>query len=266
MEPQVLRSEQAFRAHMVRAASRQLRSKVWGLFCFVSEAWTRLLTYFAWLWACLLLPTPSAWGWVGGARLGAEGSCGRRRLSPTGLPGLEWGGYTDTLRLREGAPQALRGCDGVRSVWGTGHAQACTTINRASLKNKDDFLITRRWRAGSSKRTPWKDIWKTRCWRTDVTDGTPLMTVPLTRALRELLFFFLILLWHCSLRSVRGWAGPDIWCTNSVLREQVAFEAFFWQCQKMRGIPAERSEDSGSTWWIHAHGFVSQGHNGAITF
>ena len=60
-----------------------------------------------------------------------------------------------------------------------------------------------------------------------MTDGTPLMTVPLTRALRELLFFFLILLWHCSLRSVRGWAGPDIWRPNSILREQVAFEAFF---------------------------------------
>ena len=127
-------------------------------------------------------PSPSVWGWVWGTRLGAKCSCERRRLSSTDFPGLEWGSYTDILRLREGAPQGLRGCDRVSLVWGIGYAQACTIINRASLKNKNDFLITHRWRAGSSKSTPWKDIWKTRCWRTDVTDGTPFMTVPLTRA------------------------------------------------------------------------------------
>ena len=32
------------------------------------------------------------------------------------------------------------------------YAQACTIINRASLKNKNDFLITPRQRAGSSKK------------------------------------------------------------------------------------------------------------------
>ena len=40
---------------------------------------------------------------------------------------------------------------------------------------------------GAVKSTAWKDILKTRCWSTNVTDGKPLVTVPLTRALRELL-------------------------------------------------------------------------------
>ena len=40
---------------------------------------------------------------------------------------------------------------------------------------------------GAVKSTSWKDILKTRCWSTDVTDGKPLLTVPVTRALRELL-------------------------------------------------------------------------------
>ena len=38
MVPQVLYSEQTVRALTVRAVSRQLRSKVRGLFCFVFEA------------------------------------------------------------------------------------------------------------------------------------------------------------------------------------------------------------------------------------
>ena len=38
MAPQVLYSEQTVRALTVRAVSRQLRSKVRGLFCFVFEA------------------------------------------------------------------------------------------------------------------------------------------------------------------------------------------------------------------------------------
>ena len=40
---------------------------------------------------------------------------------------------------------------------------------------------------GAVKSTLWKDILKTRCLSTDVTDGKPLVTVPVTRALRELL-------------------------------------------------------------------------------
>ena len=40
---------------------------------------------------------------------------------------------------------------------------------------------------GAVKSTSWKNILKTRCWSTDVTDGKPLVTVPVTRALRELL-------------------------------------------------------------------------------
>ena len=40
---------------------------------------------------------------------------------------------------------------------------------------------------GAVKSTSWKDILKTRCLSTDVTDGKPLVTVPITRALRELL-------------------------------------------------------------------------------
>ena len=40
---------------------------------------------------------------------------------------------------------------------------------------------------GAVKSTLWKDILKTRCLSTDVTDGEPLVTVPVTRALRELL-------------------------------------------------------------------------------
>ena len=40
---------------------------------------------------------------------------------------------------------------------------------------------------GAVKSIAWKDILKTRCWSTDGTDGKPLVTVPLTRALRELL-------------------------------------------------------------------------------
>ena len=128
---------------------------------------------------------------------------------------------------------------------------------------------------GALKSTSWKNILKTRCWSTDVTDGKPLVTVLRTIALRELLrkvvtswrakhnhewpeglplrtvhcislsliwdckkqvsleckevdvnnkwhaririwafackwvLFFLILLWHLSLRLVLCWAGPD---------------------------------------------------------
>ena len=40
---------------------------------------------------------------------------------------------------------------------------------------------------GAVKSTSWKDTLKTRSWSTDVTDRKPLVTVPLTRALRELL-------------------------------------------------------------------------------
>ena len=40
---------------------------------------------------------------------------------------------------------------------------------------------------GAVKSISWKDILKTRCWSTDVTDGKPLVTVPVTRALQELL-------------------------------------------------------------------------------
>ena len=40
---------------------------------------------------------------------------------------------------------------------------------------------------GAVKCTSWKDILKTRCWSTDVTHGKPLVTVLVTRALRELL-------------------------------------------------------------------------------
>ena len=40
---------------------------------------------------------------------------------------------------------------------------------------------------GAVKSTLWKDILKIRCWSTDVSDGKPLVTVPVTRALRELL-------------------------------------------------------------------------------
>ena len=40
---------------------------------------------------------------------------------------------------------------------------------------------------GAVKSTSWKDILKTRCWSTDVTDGKPLATVNITRALKELL-------------------------------------------------------------------------------
>ena len=40
---------------------------------------------------------------------------------------------------------------------------------------------------GAVKSTSWKDILKTRCWSTDVTDGKPLGTVNITRALKELL-------------------------------------------------------------------------------
>ena len=62
-------------------------------------------------------PSPSALAWEWGTRLGAKCSCEQnRRLSSTDLPGLEWGSYADILRLREGAPQALRGCDRVRFV------------------------------------------------------------------------------------------------------------------------------------------------------
>ena len=38
----------------------------------------------------------------------------RRSLSSTDLPALERGSDTDILRLGEGAPQVLRGCDKVR--------------------------------------------------------------------------------------------------------------------------------------------------------
>ena len=40
---------------------------------------------------------------------------------------------------------------------------------------------------GAVKSTTWKNILKTRCWSTDVTDEKPLVTVPVTRALRGLL-------------------------------------------------------------------------------
>ena len=46
---------------------------------------------------------------------------------------------------------------------GNCYAQACTVINRASLINKNDFLITPRWRAGSSKSNRGKNILKTKC-------------------------------------------------------------------------------------------------------
>ena len=40
---------------------------------------------------------------------------------------------------------------------------------------------------GAIKSTSWKNILKTRCPSTDVTNGKPLVTGPLTRALRGLL-------------------------------------------------------------------------------
>ena len=40
---------------------------------------------------------------------------------------------------------------------------------------------------GAVKGTAWKDTLKTRSQSADVTDGKPLVTVPLSRALRELL-------------------------------------------------------------------------------
>ena len=70
-----------------------------------------------WSLVCLLLSILFSTGqglpWVWGSRLGAKRSReqDRRRLSSTDLPGLERGSYTDNLRLREGAPTALRGCD-----------------------------------------------------------------------------------------------------------------------------------------------------------
>ena len=45
---------------------------------------------------------------------------------------------------------------------------------------------------------------------------------------------------------------PTFGAWTGTWRVQVAFEALFWQCQKMQGIPAERSEDSESTWWVHS--------------
>ena len=60
-------------------------------------------------------------------------------------------------------------------------------INRASLKNENDFLITPGEGLGVVKSISWKDILKTRYWSTDVTDAKPLVTVPITRPLNELL-------------------------------------------------------------------------------
>ena len=54
--------------------------------------------------------------WESGSSLGTQCSHeqDRRSLSSTDLPALERGSDTDILRLGEGAPQALRGCDKVR--------------------------------------------------------------------------------------------------------------------------------------------------------
>jgi hypothetical protein len=58
-------------------------------------------------------------------------------------------------------------------------------INRASLNYKSNFLITPRQRAGSSKKYILERHLENKILSTDVTDGKPLVTVPLTRALRE---------------------------------------------------------------------------------
>ena len=67
------------------------------------------------------------------------------------------------------------------------YAQACTIITGASLKNKNDFLITPRQRAGSSKKYIIERHLENKMPNTDLTDGKPLVPIPMTRALRELL-------------------------------------------------------------------------------
>ena len=73
-----------------------------------------------------------------------------------------------------------------RRMQGLCYAQACT-ITGSLWKIKMTFSSPPGEGLGAVKSTSWKDILKTRCWRTDVTDGKPLVAVPVTRALRELL-------------------------------------------------------------------------------
>lgn len=68
--------------------------------------------------------------WVWGSSLGTQCSHeqDRRSLSSTDLPVLERGSDTDILRLGEGAPQALRGCDKLRLAAGKGRSGKYTAL------------------------------------------------------------------------------------------------------------------------------------------
>ena len=69
-------------------------------------------------------------------------------------------------------------------VKGICYAQACTIMG---LLWKIRMTFSLLPRLGAVKSTLWKDILKVRCWSTDVTDETSLVTIQVTRALRELL-------------------------------------------------------------------------------
>ena len=60
-------------------------------------------------------------------------------------------------------------------------------LTRLPWKVRMTFSSTPGKELGAVKSTSWKDVLKTRCWNTHVTDGKPLVTVPIARVLRGLL-------------------------------------------------------------------------------